>query len=152
MPRRLILKTIDRFWKARLAGDKDALHGFLAPKATYEMVGAKAFARSTMVGPAPAGPAADRLLDDFKFHSLEQVTAVVRGRKAAVVNKFQVSFRDGAPEATEGCDLWEFDEDGKVTSLRQFVDTDLVRRMIVGGAPKPRRAKAPPVTRHAPSA
>jgi ketosteroid isomerase-like protein len=128
-----ILKTIDQFWDARMAGDKAAVHTFLAPQATYEMIGAKAIADPIAVGPAPAGPAADRLMDDFKFHSLERITAVVEGRKAAVVSKLEVSFRGGTPVVTESCDVWEFDESGKVTSIKQFVDTDLVRRMLAGG-------------------
>ncbi len=129
-----ILKTIDKFWEARLAGDKAAVRSFFSPDATYEMVGAKAFADPATVGPSPFGPAADRLVDAFRFDSVERVTAIVDGPRAAVVIRVQVSFRGGAPVTSEACDLWEFDAAGKATSLRQFVDTDLVHRMIDGQA------------------
>jgi len=128
----LIQDTIDRFWKARLAGDKAAVRGFLASDATYEMVGAKAFADPAAVGPTHAGPAADQLLDDFHFANLEQVSILIDGPRAAAVNRIEVSFRGGQSVSSEACDLWAFDDAGKVTSLRQFVDTDLVRRMIAG--------------------
>ncbi len=132
-----ILDTIDRFWEARIAGDKAAVQSFLAPEAVYELVGAAAIADRAVVGPAPAGPAADRLMDDFKFHSVERITSVVEGLKAAVVSKFQVSFRGGAPVIAEACDIWEFDTAGKATSVKQFIDTDLVRRVMTSGSSAP---------------
>lgn len=134
MNRDAVLETIDRFWKVRVAGDKAGVRGFMAPDATYEMVGAKAFADPRMVGPAPAGPTADTLIDAFRFDRVERVTAVVDGNRAAVVIAIEVSFRGGAPVKSEACDLWEFDDAGKVKSLRQFVDTALVNRMIEGRA------------------
>jgi ketosteroid isomerase-like protein len=127
-----ILDTIDRFWKVRIAGDAAGVLSFMTPDATYELVGGKSFAEPAMVGPAPAGPAVGQLVAAFKFHKVDQLTAVVEGRRAAVVNRLEVSFRGGPPVVTQACDLWEFDEAGKATSLRQFVDTDLVRRMIAG--------------------
>jgi ketosteroid isomerase-like protein len=129
---KIILGTIDRFWEARLAGDKATLRSFFSPDATYEMVGAKALADRIAAGPVAAGPAADSLIDDFKFHSVERLTAIVDGAKAATVNRLQVSYRGGTPVTSEACDIWEFDASGKATSLRQFVDSDLVRRMIDG--------------------
>ena len=134
MDRDAILDTIDRFWKVRVAGDKAALRGFLAPDAVYEMVGAHTFADRRTVGPAPAGPAADSLIDDFKFHSAERLTTIVDGNRAAVTIGVEVAFRGGPPVKSEACDLWEFDDAGKAKSLRQFVDTALVRRMIEGKA------------------
>ena len=134
MNRDSILATIDRFWKVRIAGDKAGLREFMAPDATYEMVGAKAFADRELVGPAPAGPAADNLIDLFTFKSVERLAAVVDGNRAADVIRVEVSFRAGAPVKTEACDFWEFDDAGKVKSLRQFVDTAQVNRMIEGRA------------------
>src|SRR5438067_4175462 len=110
-----VLETIGRFWQARVAGDKATVLSFLSEEATYEMVGASAFTDPATVGPAAvAEKAAHRLIDDFRFHSLEQLATIVEGRKAAVVNRVEVSFRGGAPVTTEVCDLWEFDEAGKV--------------------------------------
>ncbi len=128
-----IQATIDRFRAARLAGDKEAIRRFLSPGATYEMVGAKAFAPKEAVGPTQAWAAADQLVDDFVFHDMKQLTAIIDGPRAAIVNRLEVSFRGGTAVCLEVCDLWEFDAAGKVTSIKQFVDTDLVRRMI--GAP-----------------
>lgn len=130
-----VLETIGRFWEARVEGDKAAVLSFLSKEATYEMVGANAFTDPVTVGPAAvAAQAAHSLIEDFRFHRLEQLATVVDGRKAAVVNRLQVSFRGGAPVTTEVCDLWEFDEAGKVRSLRQFVDTRLVQSMLDGAA------------------
>jgi ketosteroid isomerase-like protein len=130
-----VLQTIGQFWQARVAGDKAAVLSFLPKDATYEMVGASAFADPVTVGPAAvAETAARQLMDDFKFHRLEQLAAFVDGRQAAVVSRIEVSFRDGPPVTTDVCDIWEFDEAGKVRSLRQFVDTRLVHGMLTGAA------------------
>jgi ketosteroid isomerase-like protein len=134
MDNRTILDTIDRFWAARQRNDAAAIQGFFAPGATFEMVGAGSFADRETVGPAMAASAADRLVADFKLKNRKLLSAVVDGQKAAVINKLKISFRDNAPVDSECCDFWEFDADGKAISLRQFVDTDLVRRMIAGVA------------------
>src|SRR5689334_12651136 len=97
-----VLETIERFWQARMKDDKATVLTFLSEGATYEMVGASAFSDPATVGPAAAAKqAADRLIDDFHFHDLERISAVVQGRHAAVVNRLQVSFRGGAPVTTE---------------------------------------------------
>ena len=127
-----IKATIEGFWRARVAGDMHALTSFMAPDAIYEMVGANAFAEPETVGPHRMESAAARLVEIFTFHNVETRTVIVDGARAAVVNRLEVAFRDRAPVATEACDLWEFDAAGKITSLRQFVDTDLVRRMFAG--------------------
>jgi ketosteroid isomerase-like protein len=129
-----VLETINGFWHARLADDIDALRSFMTPDATYEMVGANAFADLAAVGPSAAKLAVDRLVDAFHFHSREQITAIVDGLSAATVARFEVSFRGGPPVKTEACDVWKFDAAGKITSLREFVDTDLVCRVMEGGS------------------
>jgi ketosteroid isomerase-like protein len=125
-----ILKTIDRFWEARMAGDKAALRSFLADNASYEMVGAQAFADASLVGPAPAGPAADQLIDEFKIQNFRRLQSVVDGQNAATAASIEVSYRGGPTVTSEFCDLWEFDSGGKIKSLRQFVDTAMVDRMM----------------------
>ena len=127
-----VLETIDRFWVARVAGDEAAVKSFLASGATYEMVGAKAFAKSGAVGPVAAADAAEQLIKDFRFESSERLTAIVDGSRAATVSRMRVSFQGGGAVTSEACDVWEFDAAGKITSLKQFVDTDLVRRMMEG--------------------
>jgi ketosteroid isomerase-like protein len=127
-----VQEIIDRFWEARLAGDKATVLGMFAPDAVYELVGAKSFAPQDQVGPAPARPAADRMVDAFKFEGAEQLSVIIDGQAAAVVIRMRVSHRGGPVVTSEMCEVWAFDPAGKVTSLRQFVDTDLVRRMIGG--------------------
>ena len=127
-----VLETIERFWDARLAGDAAAIHALLSPEATYELVGAKTFADPSAVGPTSARAAATQLVEAFQFHSREPLAVVVDGLKVAMVNRLRVSFRGGAPVTSEACDLWEFDGAGQIASLKQFVDTDLVRRMMDG--------------------
>jgi ketosteroid isomerase-like protein len=121
-----VLETIDRFWEARLDGDIAAIHALLAPEATYALVGHKDFADMS------ARVAADVLVDAFRFHSREPLTVIVDGLKVAMVNRVKVSYRGGEPVTSEVCDLWEFDGAGKIASLKQFADTDLVRRMMGG--------------------
>jgi ketosteroid isomerase-like protein len=127
-----ILETIDAFWAARLKGDAAAMLSLASSDAQYEMVGASGFGDPKTYGPAAVAPAAARLIDEFKFHSLERLTAIVSGKQAAVVSRVQVSFRGGPPVISDVCDIWEFDDAGKMKALRQFVDTALVRRMIDG--------------------
>ncbi len=127
-----ILATIEQFWVARLAGDTAAIHELLAPDATYEMVGGKSFADQTAVGPTTARAAAVELVGAFQFHRRDQLTAVVNGPRVATVSRVEVSFRGGPPVTSEVCDLWEFDGAGQIAALKQFVDTDLVRRMMSG--------------------
>jgi ketosteroid isomerase-like protein len=125
-----IRATIERFWDARLASDKQAALSVMSERATYEMVGAKALAADIVVGRTEAGVAADGLFDDFAFKDLDMRSVIVEGRKAAVECKIQVSFRGGPFATTEFCDVWEFDDAGKVTSLRQFVDSHFLGKMI----------------------
>ncbi len=127
-------QTINRFWKARLAGDADGVRGLLSPDATYEMVGGSAFADPAAVGPTAARLVVDRLVDAFQFHDRKQLASVIERQCAATVSKVQISFRGGPQFTSEVCDVWEFDATGRIVSLRQFVDTDLVRRMIEGGS------------------
>jgi ketosteroid isomerase-like protein len=129
-----IPETIDRFWSARLAGDKPDVLSFMSPGATYEMVGATALVDDIVVGPTDVETAAAALLGDFTFKNLEMLSVIVDGRKAAVDCKIQLSFRGGPFADTEFCDLWEFDDAGKVTSLKQFVDSDFLRKMIAAQA------------------
>ena len=123
-----VLETIDRFWKARLDGDTAAIHALLAPAATYTMAGHKDYVDKS------ARVAATELVAAFQFHNREELTTVVDGLKVAMVSRVAVSYRGGAVVNSEVCDLWEFDDAGKITSLKQFADTDLVRRMMGGAA------------------
>jgi ketosteroid isomerase-like protein len=128
-----ILETIDRFWEARTAGDKAALRTLMAENATYEMVGARAFADASMVGPAALSPVADQLIDVFKLQNYRRLQSIVDGQKAAVAGRIDASYRGGPAVTSEFCDLWEVDSGGKILSLRQFVDTAMVSRMMSGG-------------------
>jgi ketosteroid isomerase-like protein len=121
-----VLEAIERFWEARKRGDTAAIHAMLAPDATYAMVGSKDFAGVS------ARAAAETLVEAFRFHGREPLTVIVDGLKVAMVNRIEVSYRGGEAVVTEACDLWQFDGAGKIVSLKQFVDTDLVRRMTAG--------------------
>jgi ketosteroid isomerase-like protein len=121
-----VLDAIERFWEARLEGDTAAIHAMLAPEATYAMNGSKDF------GNISAKVAVDVLVGAFRFHGRESLTVIVDGLQVAAVDRLQVSYRGGEPVVTEACDLWQFDGEGKIVSLKQYVDTDLVRRMTDG--------------------
>jgi len=132
MTRNEIVEAVDEFWKARVAGDKAAVMALMARDAEYEMPGARGVGAPESYGPGPVAVALDRLVDDFTFHSYEQRNMIVEGAKAAAVSLMEVSYRGGPRALTEICDVWEFDRQGKISSLKQFVDTDLVRRMMIG--------------------
>ena len=101
-----ILETIDAFWAARLKGDTAAVLSFASSDAEYEMVGASGFGDPKTYGPAAVAPAAARLIDDFKFHSLERLTAIISGDQAVTVHRFKsrsaAARRSPAKSATSG--------------------------------------------------
>ncbi len=125
-----ILQTIDSIYEARVAAQKERLIGHLAPGATYVLSGDSSRVKSVAMGPTDAGEAISGLIDTFRFHSAERRDSIVQGNRAAVVMRVDVSSGGGEPVTTEFVDLWEFDEDGKARSLRQFIDTALAAALV----------------------
>jgi ketosteroid isomerase-like protein len=121
LAREKIIGTIESMYRARVQGDCDTVCSYLAPGATYAMNG------GANVPAAPneeveAAAALRGVIGTFHFDSAEMVEFIVDGNKAAVLIRARVK-AGGEPLTTEYVSLWEFDEAGKVTRLRDFPDT-----------------------------
>jgi ketosteroid isomerase-like protein len=57
------------------------------------------------------------------MHRIERKDAVVDGNQVAARWVAHVQFPGREPFDTELFNLWSFDEDGRVTKLREFCDT-----------------------------
>lgn len=129
MDRDTILRTIEAAYDARVRADREELATYWAPGGTYRLVGAE-----TLVGIAAganeANEAIGALINLFQFHKLERLATLVEGNRAAV--HWRVTFTSGEsdPATIELCDLWEVADDGKLLSLTQFTDTQLLTRYL----------------------
>lgn len=131
MPARAqILQTINQAYEARMRGDKAALATFLAPGATFRLAGETSMLASVPAGTSDLHQAAAALIDLFQFHDLKQLGALVDDGTAVIHWQASVSTGGQEPVTTELCDLWTFDEQGRLKSLVQFVDTALLVQML----------------------
>jgi ketosteroid isomerase-like protein len=128
--RAAILAAIDEVYRLRIRGDKPAMQALFAPGARIQLAGAAELMPGVATGPADAAPTIAALIDTFVFHEHERLDAIVEGDKAAVRSRVKVSRPDGEIVTTELYDLWTIGEDGKPTSVLQFVDTALVARLM----------------------
>jgi len=124
-----IAQVVRDGYAARVRGDKEALAAFFAPGATYRMVGHAALGDRLPVEPVDAMEAIGALIDQFTFNDLEIVHMLADSRIAMLQLRLEVA-TDGEPLHTEACDIWEFDDAGKVTAITQFVDTLLVAQAM----------------------
>lgn len=125
-----ILAAIDEAYAARTRGDKEALARFWAPDATFRLAGEGSLLDPLPKGAAAAGPAVGELIDLIRFHDYRRLEAVVEGSRAALRWRISCSIDGGPVETTEISEFWEFDEEGRATSLLQFVDTALLAEML----------------------
>lgn len=124
-----MLETIHAALAARQRGDMDAIHQYLAPAATFRLVGAPE-APKVPVGYSDAREAVADLIELFEFHAIEPVHIVVEGHVAVVHWHVRASTGGGEQFATELCDIWTFDDDGKIKSLVEFADTAKMAQML----------------------
>jgi ketosteroid isomerase-like protein len=125
-----ILETIDSALAARTRGDKEGVARYLAPGAQFRIVGDPAQYPGFPLSPADAAEAVAALIDRVRFHNLERIDAIVEGHRAACRWRIDVSLGEGQVAPTEVCDLWSFDEEGRITELVQFIDTALLARLL----------------------
>jgi ketosteroid isomerase-like protein len=124
-----ILKNIEAGYEARTCGDREALALLWAPGGTYRMVGAETLA-GIAEGHTDANEAIGALIDMFQFHQVERLATLVDGNCAALHWRITFTSRDSEPATVELCDLWEVADDGKLKSLTQFTDTQLLARYL----------------------
>ena len=129
--REAMIDTMDRLYRARVAGDKDALAQVWAPGATYRMAGGATAMPDRMRGSGPARPATEQLIDTFVFHTAERLETVVEGDTAATRMRCEVT-RKGSERhvETEIMDLWTFNSEGRVQSIVQYIDTALMLELL----------------------
>ena len=130
MDRAQLLRKIDETYDARAKGDKETVSGYLAPGSRYQLAGDTSLLSGFPVGPEEAPKAISTLIDRVQFQQYERLSAIVEANSAAVRWRVTLSVDGKPPVTTEICDLWEFDEDGRMTSLVEFIDTALLRKLL----------------------
>jgi ketosteroid isomerase-like protein len=110
-------------------GDYDAMVALCAPSATLRLAGAP---EHFAIAGTTRGRAGLRkqfeALAQFAFANQKMLSLSVDGDRAAV--HWRATFKPtGKSAVTEFCDLWTI-QNGKMTSLIQFIDTALVGHMV----------------------
>ncbi len=130
MDRAELLQKIDATYEARARNDKEGVAEILAPGARYRLVGDTEMLSDFPTEAQEAQTAISTLIDRVKFENYERRGAVVEGNTAAIYWQVTLSVDGKPPVTTEFCDLWEFDEHGKASSLLQFIDTALLQNLL----------------------
>jgi ketosteroid isomerase-like protein len=127
--RETMLRNIEEAYAARTRGDREELAKYWAPGGTYRLVGAETLA-GIAAGATEANEAIGALISLFQFHEVERLATLVDGNRVAL--HWRVTFTSGEsdPATVELCDLWEVADDGKLLSLTQFTDTQLIARYL----------------------
>jgi hypothetical protein len=126
--RERILATVDAALAARTAGE--AVAHFFAPGAKFRIAGEPSLYGDFPAGPGDAVPTVAGLMQRVAFDSCERIDAIVEGNRAACRWIIHFSIDGGPAATTEVCDLWTFDEEGRIAELVQFVDSALLVRML----------------------
>ena len=128
--REAMLRTIDRLYEARVKGDKAGVAALLAPGATFRIAGDPMPIPGVPPGEGPADRKIADLIDEFEFHEIERVDAVVDGDRVAQLSRVRISRKGGEAFDAELYDLWTFGPGGKIVSGLQFGDAALVARLV----------------------
>lgn len=116
--------TIETIYKARVAGDVDAMQMHMAEGATFRFAGESAMkAGFGTEGAIPFRDAVKGLNDGISMNRIENQTMLADGNRVAAIWDCDVQFPGREAFATQIFNLWTFDEDGFVTDLTEFVDT-----------------------------
>lgn len=121
---------IQSLYEARVRGDKAAVAGFWADDAHFEIAGHHSHAGDLSLRASSPMDAIAPLIDRFAFSDLERLETVVEGNKIVVMWRVTVAIEGKPPVTTRLCDIFTIDNDGKIKSLVQFVDTALMRELI----------------------
>ena len=133
MQREEILKAIKAAYAARLNDDAAALAELWADGSTFEIAGEKSLIEAfPATGPTGLPGAIDVILALVKMSDAHQEVVAIDGNRAVVINRATLSFGGGEPLKTTMCDVWEFDDAGKVRSLREFLDTAMLAQEMAG--------------------
>ena len=132
-----IEQLIKTAYDARVRGDVEEVMHHFADGATFELAGCPVSSPVAMsvCGTDPVRNAMAGLVERFAFSDMKPVTTVIEGDQAVIHWKARVRATATGQEAeTEFVDILRV-QDGKIVSLKQFVDTALASRMVAAGAP-----------------
>ena len=124
MDRDAMLKRVETLYEGRRTGDMSKFDEVLAEGATFRFAG-----ESSIVAEFPGGETqepqevAQALFDQIEMLERRCVSAIAEGNKLAVHFATILRVHGGEPFEQELFDLWEFDEDGRITHGSQFQDT-----------------------------
>ena len=123
---------VEDAYGARRAGDWEKLASYWRPDATFRLAGNPALIPAVPAAEAPASESVAALVRMFEFHDMERLGAVIDGNIAVFRWQVELSKPGEAPIVTEILDWFELDDDGRIRSLVQFVDTAQIARMTEG--------------------
>lgn len=133
MNRTNVERAIDNFYKARLSNQTSQCLACFTDDATLELSGsndASAIA-GQVTGRSQLEAMIDTLIGAWDWHEIENVHSIIDGGSVAVRYKLIATFTPTKETIeTQVMDNIEFDEDMKVKTMTQFVDTAMVQKLI----------------------
>ena len=132
MQREDMLAKVEAAYAARRSGDFAALEEVVAPDARFSYGGEQAFIAAVPAsGSGSIHAAARELFQTIEIRELKRVDAIAEGSRVAILWDATLSVPGGQPFDTQFFDLWAFDESGKISSGKQFLDTARIVSEIV---------------------
>ena len=124
MQRDDMLAKVEAAYQARRTGDFSALQEIVAEDAAFSFAGEQSLL-AAVPGSGGVGvhQAARALYDTIEMRDLERVEAVAEGNQVAILWRTTLVPPEGEPFETLMFDLWKFDDEGRICSGTQFLDT-----------------------------
>ena len=124
MEREDMLAKVREAYEARRTGDFEALSRIVAEDAAWSLAGEQSLqAGFPGTGGADIHQAARQVFETIELRTLERVDALAEGNRVAILWKTTVAIPGSEPFETLMYDLWEFDDEGRISKGRQFIDT-----------------------------
>ncbi len=124
---------VHKMYKARVAGDIDALIAEFADDITFEFNGRGADfpgMSGEVCGKSEVAKAMRGMIDSFRFQNWREKSLIVEGDRAALHWRARVTFLPtGESEDFDVMDMFTF-RDGKVIELRQSTDTAQIKSLV----------------------
>ena len=119
-----MLAKIDVLYDGRQTGDQSKYPDVLAPHAEFRFVGDGSIVMDIPGGKTNVpGEVAKELFEKLDMLHRKIESSTIEEGRAAVHWRVRLQFKGGAPFEMEWFDLWEFDDQGRITKGSQFLDT-----------------------------
>ena len=119
-----MLAKVDAAYAARRSGDIPAFAELVASDGVFSYAGDQALlAGLPGAGENAVHDAARELFEKIELRTLERVQAVAEDNCVAIMWRTTVAVPGREPFETMFFDLWEFDDNGKISRGTQFLDT-----------------------------